>query len=146
MPARLPISSALKRPLSHTVTLRLERSSSSPCRMNMRRRRGRLRECARRQVIIDITNPVAPGLSDLVTPPRQFWGAGERWAFPPMRVVKAFNIIFGLVLAKGGRYDALIAAADANAKARVSSLLESLSLPARDIGGLHMPGHSPQWM
>lgn len=56
-----------------------------------------------------------------------------------MRVVKAFNIIFGLVLAKDGRYDALIAAADANAKARISSLLESLSLPSRDIGGLHMP-------
>ena len=53
-------------------------------------------------------------------------------------VVKAFNTIFGHVLAKGGRLDAFIAADDADAKARVSSFLESLNLRPLDVGGLHM--------
>ena len=53
-------------------------------------------------------------------------------------VVKAFNTIFGHVLAKGGRLDAFIAADDAEAKARVSTFLESLGLRPLDVGGLHM--------
>jgi len=54
------------------------------------------------------------------------------------RVVKAFNTIFGHVLAKGGRLDAFIAADDADAKASVSTFLESLGLRPLDVGGLHM--------
>jgi predicted dinucleotide-binding enzyme len=53
-------------------------------------------------------------------------------------VVKAFNTIFGPVLAKGGRLDAFIAADDAEAKARVSTFLESLGLRPLDVGGLQM--------
>ena len=52
--------------------------------------------------------------------------------------MKAFNTIFGHVLAKGGRLDAFIAADDAEAKARVSTFLESLGLRPLDVGGLHM--------
>jgi predicted dinucleotide-binding enzyme len=91
------------------------------------------------KVIIDITNPVAPDLSGLVTPPGSS-GAQEiaRSAPAGAHVVKAFNTIFGHVLAKGGRLDAFIAADDAGAKARVSTFLDSLGLRPLDVGGLHM--------
>ena len=52
--------------------------------------------------------------------------------------MKAFNTIFGHVLAKGGRLDAFIAGDDAEAKAQVSTFLESLGLRPMDVGGLHM--------
>ena len=71
------------------------------------------------KVIIDITNPVAPDLSGLVTPHGSS-GAQETAKGLPAgaHVVKAFNTIFGHVLAKGGRLDAFIAADDAEAKAQ----------------------------
>lgn len=91
------------------------------------------------KVIIDITNPVAPDLSGLVTPSGSS-GAQEiaRGAPAGASVVKAFNTLFGHVLARGERLDAFIAADDAQAKARVSTLLESLGLRPLDVGGLHM--------
>lgn len=91
------------------------------------------------KVIIDITNPVAPDLAGLVTPHRSS-GAQETAKNLPAgaHVVKAFNTIFGHVLAKGGRLDAFIAADDAEAKARVSTFLETLGLRPFDVGGLHM--------
>lgn len=78
------------------------------------------------KVIIDITNPVAPGLSGLVTPHGSS-GAQEIAKVAPTsaHVVKAFNTLFGHVLAKDKRLDAFIAADDAHAKARVSTFLES---------------------
>jgi 8-hydroxy-5-deazaflavin:NADPH oxidoreductase len=91
------------------------------------------------KLIIDITNPVAPDLSGLVTPHGSS-GAQETAKGLPAgaHVVKAFNTIFGHVLAKGGRLDAFIAGDDAEAKARVSTFLESLGLRPLDVGGLHM--------
>jgi hypothetical protein len=91
------------------------------------------------KVIIDITNPVAPDLSGLVTPHGSS-GAQEIAKIAPAsaHVVKAFNTLFGHVLAKGGRLDAFIAADDPEAKARVSTFIESLGLRPLDIGGLHM--------
>jgi len=91
------------------------------------------------KLIIDITNPVAPDLAGLVTPEGSS-GAQEIAKNLPagVHVVKAFNTIFGHVLAKGGRLDAFLAADDAEAKARVSTLLESLGLRPLDVGGLHM--------
>ena len=91
------------------------------------------------KVIIDIANPVAPDLSGLVTPHGSS-GAQETAKGLPAgaHVVKAFNTIFGHVLAKGGRLDAFIAADDAEAKARASTFLESLGLRPLDVGGLHM--------
>jgi predicted dinucleotide-binding enzyme len=91
------------------------------------------------KVIIDITNPVAPDMSGLVTPHGSS-GAQEIAKAAPTgaHVVKAFNTIFGHVLAKGGRLDAFIAADDADAKARVSTFIESLGLRPLDVGGLHM--------
>ncbi|WP_248799308.1 NADPH-dependent F420 reductase [Pseudomonas sp. MWU13-2105] len=91
------------------------------------------------KVIIDITNPVAPDLSGLVTPHGSS-GAQEiaKGAPASAHVVKAFNTLFGQVLAKDKRLDAFIAADDAHAKARVSTFLESLGLRPLDVGGLQM--------
>jgi predicted dinucleotide-binding enzyme len=91
------------------------------------------------KVIIDITNPVTPDMSGLVTPHGSS-GAQETAKGLPAgaHVVKAFNTIFGHVLAKGGRLDAFIAGDDAEAKARVSTFLESLGLRPLDVGGLQM--------
>ncbi|OIQ77876.1 prephenate dehydrogenase [mine drainage metagenome] len=91
------------------------------------------------KVIVDITNPIAPDLSGLVSPAGSS-GAQEIAKRAPAgaHVVKAFNTIFGHVLAKGGCLDAFIAADDVEAKARVSTFLESLGLRPFDVGGLHM--------
>lgn len=91
------------------------------------------------KVIIDVTNPVAPDLSGLLTPSGSS-GAQEIAKVVPAgaHVVKAFNTLFGHVLARGGRLDAFIAADDTEAKAHVSTFLDSLELRPLDIGGLHM--------
>ena len=91
------------------------------------------------KVIIDVTNPVAPDMSGLVTPHGSS-GAQEIAKGTPAgaHVVKAFNTIFGHVLAKGGHLDAFLAADDPEAKARVSTFLESLGLRPLDVGGLPM--------
>ena len=91
------------------------------------------------KVIIDVTNPVAPDMAGLVTPHGSS-GAQEIAKGTPAgaHVVKAFNTIFGHVLAKGGHLDAFLAADDPEAKARVSTFLESLGLRPLDVGGLHM--------
>lgn len=91
------------------------------------------------KVIIDISNPVAADLLGLVTPSGSSGAQETARGLPPgAHVVKAFNTIFGHVLEKGGRLDAFIAADDAEAKALVSTFLESLGLRPLDIGGLHM--------
>jgi predicted dinucleotide-binding enzyme len=91
------------------------------------------------KVIIDITNPVAPDLSGLVTPHGSSGAQEIAKGLPATaHVVKAFNTVFGHVLAKNGRLDAFIAADDAEAKARVSTFIESLGLRPLDVGGLHM--------
>ncbi len=65
------------------------------------------------KVIIDITNPVSPDGTGLVTPDGSS-GAQEiaKGASAGAHVVKAFNTLFGHVLARGGRLDAFIAADD----------------------------------
>ena len=91
------------------------------------------------KVIIDISNPVAADLSGLVTPAGSSAAQEIARAAPAgAQVVKAFNTLFGHVLAKGGRLDALIAADDKAAKARVAGFLDSLELRPLGVGGLHM--------
>ena len=91
------------------------------------------------KVIIDITNTASPDLSGLVSPAGSS-GAQEIAKIAPAsaHVVKAFNTLFGHVLAKGGRLDTFIAADDPEVKARVSTFIESLGLRPLDVGGLHM--------
>jgi 8-hydroxy-5-deazaflavin:NADPH oxidoreductase len=91
------------------------------------------------KVIVDITNPISPDLTGLVTPDGSS-GAQEiaKGAPAGAHVVKAFNTLFGHVLARGGRLDAFIAADDPEAKARVSTFIASLGLRPFDVGGLQM--------
>lgn len=91
------------------------------------------------KVIIDVTNPLSPDLTGLVTPPGSS-GAQELAKHLPAgtHLVKAFNTLFGHVLAKREHLDAFLAGDDAAAKARVSTFLESLGLRPLDVGGLHM--------
>jgi len=93
------------------------------------------------KVIVDITNPVAPDLSGLVTPAGSSAAQEIARAAPAgAHGVKAFNTLFGHVLARGGRLDAFIAADDGEAKARVSAFIDSLGLRPLDVGALHMAG------
>ena len=91
------------------------------------------------KVILDITNPISPDATGLVTPHGSS-GAQEiaRGLPAGAHVVKAFNTLFGHVLARGGRLDVFIAADDSDAKDRAAAFIESLGLRPLDIGGLHM--------
>jgi 8-hydroxy-5-deazaflavin:NADPH oxidoreductase len=95
------------------------------------------------KIIIDITNPVTPDMTGLVTPDGSS-GAQEIAKAAPAgaHVVKAFNTLFANVLAAGpaeGRpLDVFIAGDDAQAKAQISVFVESLGLRPFDAGPLPM--------
>ena len=89
------------------------------------------------KVIIDITNTSNRDATGLVTRDDTS-GAQEiaKAAPPSAHVVKAFNTVFGHILAQGGPLDVLLAGDDAQAKTSVSTLIESLGLRPLDAGGL----------
>ncbi|NMP25640.1 NAD(P)-binding domain-containing protein [Rahnella sp. SAP-1] len=91
------------------------------------------------KIIIDISNPISSDVTGLVTPGGSS-GAQEIAKCVPAsaHVVKAFNTLFGHVLARTVALDAFIAADDPQAKARVSTFLERLGLRPFDVGGLQM--------
>ena len=95
------------------------------------------------KIVIDITNPVTPDITGLVTPDGSS-GAQEIAKAAPAgaHVVKAFNTLFANVLAAGpaeGRpLDVFIAGDNAPAKAQVSVFIESLGLRPFDAGPLPM--------
>jgi predicted dinucleotide-binding enzyme len=95
------------------------------------------------KIIIDITNPISPDFKGFVTPDGTS-GAQEIAKAAPSsaHVVKAFNTLFADVLADGpadGRpVDVFIAGDDAQAKADVSTFIESLGLRPMDTGELPM--------
>jgi 8-hydroxy-5-deazaflavin:NADPH oxidoreductase len=96
------------------------------------------------KVIVDITNPFDPtDLTGLVTPAGSSAAQEIAKAAPAgAHVVKAFNTLFGHVLAapqaEGHPLDVFVAGDDAEAKARVSSFIESLALRPLDTGDLKM--------
>ena len=96
------------------------------------------------KVIVDITNPFdRADFSGLVTPDDSSAAQEIAKAAPAgAHVVKAFNTVFGQVLAArkaGDRpLDVFIAGDDDGAKARVSAFIESLGLRPLDTGGLKM--------
>jgi len=91
------------------------------------------------KVIIDITNPFNADATALVTPDGTSGAQQIAKAAPASApVVKAFNAVFGHVLAEGRPLDVLIAGDDAQAKASVSAFIESLGLRPLDTGGLAM--------
>ena len=91
------------------------------------------------KVIIDVTNPINSDATGTVTPAGSSGAQAIAKAAPAgALVVKAFNTLFGHVLARGGRLDAFIAADDPEAKARVSTFIASLGLRPLDVGDLWM--------
>ena len=58
--------------------------------------------------------------------------------------MKAFNTIFGGVLAEDKPLDVFFAGDSAEAKARVAAFLESLDMRPLDAGGLEM-AHALEW-
>ena len=91
------------------------------------------------KVIIDITNPMKADASGLTTPDGTSAAQEIARAAPASaHVVKAFNTVFGHVLAAGGPLDVLLAGDDERAKASVSGFIESLGLRPLDAGGLQM--------
>jgi predicted dinucleotide-binding enzyme len=91
------------------------------------------------KVIIDISNTSNADATGLVTPDGTS-GAQEIAKAAPAsaHVVKAFNTVFGHILAQGGPLDVLFAGDDARAKASVSAFIESLRLRPLDAGGLEV--------
>jgi len=87
------------------------------------------------KVLVDISNPFNADASGLVTSSS---AAEEMAAVAPesAHVVKAFNTIFGHVLAKGTQLDAFIAGDSAEAKSAVGAFLDSVDLRPLDAGGL----------
>ncbi|MEV4241648.1 NAD(P)-binding domain-containing protein [Nocardia sp. NPDC049737] len=91
------------------------------------------------KVIIDISNTFDADATGLVTPDGTS-GAQEIAKAAPAsaHVVKAFNTVFGHVLAQDRRLDVLFAGDDARAKVGVATFIESLGLRPLDVGGLEM--------
>ncbi|MGW3429630.1 NADPH-dependent F420 reductase [Streptomyces melanosporofaciens] len=91
------------------------------------------------KIIVDITNPFNPTATGLITPDgtsiaQQVAGAAPKSA----HVVKAFNTIFGHVLAEDRPLDVFMAGDDAQAKASLSAFIESTGLRPLDTGDLKM--------
>jgi 8-hydroxy-5-deazaflavin:NADPH oxidoreductase len=91
------------------------------------------------KVIVDITNAFNSSATGLVTPEGTS-GAEEIAKAAPAsaQVVKAFNTIFGNVLAQGRSVDVFIAGDDERAKASMSAFIESMGLRPLDTGDLKM--------
>lgn len=87
------------------------------------------------KILVDITNPFNDDASGLVS---NSSASQEIAAAAPesAHVVKAFNTIFGHVLATGTALDAFIAGDSAEAKSAVAAFLESMELRPLDAGGL----------
>jgi 8-hydroxy-5-deazaflavin:NADPH oxidoreductase len=92
------------------------------------------------KIIVDITNPFNADATGLETADGTSVAQEIAKVAPTSaHVVKAFNTIFGHVLAQEGRnMDALFAGDDAHAKTSVSTFIESLGLRPLDVGGLGM--------
>ncbi len=91
------------------------------------------------KILVDITNPFNADGTGLMTKPGSSMSQEIAAAAPETaRVVKAFNTIFGHVLAQEKPLDAFFAGESTEAKAEVAAFLESLDLRPLDTGGLEM--------
>jgi predicted dinucleotide-binding enzyme len=97
------------------------------------------------KILIDITNPFNADASGVVTTPGNSVSQQIAAVAPESaHVVKAFNTIFGGVIAQDKPLDAFFAGDDAGAKARVSAFLATLDMRALDAGTLEM-AHALEW-
>ena len=97
------------------------------------------------KILVDITNPFNADASGLVTTAgnsvaQQIAAAASKDA----HVVKAFNTIFGGVLAQDESVDAFFAGDSAEAKTSVAAFLDSLDMRPLDAGGLEM-AYALEW-
>ncbi|MEV0072201.1 NAD(P)-binding domain-containing protein [Amycolatopsis sp. NPDC050768] len=91
------------------------------------------------KIIVDITNPFNATGTGLAVPHNTSIAQSVAEAAPASaHVVKAFNTLFRHVLAQGGPVDVFMAGDDVQAKASVSTFIESLGLRPRDTGDLSM--------
>ncbi len=95
------------------------------------------------KVVVDITNPFNPSATGVVTPDGTSVAQEVAQAAPESaHVVKAFNTVFGHVLAQGRPLDVFIAGDDVQAKASTAAFIESIGLRPMDTGDLKMA----QWL
>jgi predicted dinucleotide-binding enzyme len=91
------------------------------------------------KVIVDISNPFNPRRHRAGHPGRYLHRAAVARAAPASaHVIKAFNTIFGTVLARGGPLDVFLAGDDAQAKASMAAFIQSMGLRPLDTGDLTM--------
>jgi predicted dinucleotide-binding enzyme len=91
------------------------------------------------KIVVDITNPFNADATALAVPhDTSVAQLVAEAAAPSTHVVKAFNTLFGHVLAAGDPVDVFIAGDDTQAKASVSAFITSLGLRPRDAGDLSM--------
>jgi 8-hydroxy-5-deazaflavin:NADPH oxidoreductase len=91
------------------------------------------------KIIVDISNPFNPGATGLAIPDGTSIAQEVAKAAPASaQVVKAFNAMFGTVLAQGGPLDVFLAGDDAQAKASMSGFIKSMGLRPLDTGDLTM--------
>lgn len=94
------------------------------------------------KIVIDITNPLSADYMSLTIGHETSAAEQIAAAFPAARIVKAFNTVFAQVLAEGGaladgrHVNVFVAADDADAKTRVSTLAQSMGFAVVDAGGL----------
>jgi predicted dinucleotide-binding enzyme len=97
------------------------------------------------KTLVDITNPFNADASGLVTTADNSLSQQIAAEAPASaHVLKAFNSIFGGVIADGKPVDVLFAGDGSDAKAGFSAFVESLGMRPRDTGGLAMT-HSLEW-
>jgi 8-hydroxy-5-deazaflavin:NADPH oxidoreductase len=91
------------------------------------------------KVIVDICNPFNSAGDGLAIPDGTSIAQEVAEAAPDSAsVVKAFNTVFQVVLAKGQPLDVFIAGDDERAKAGVAEFVKTLKLRPLDVGGLNM--------
>ncbi len=97
------------------------------------------------KILVDITNPFNADATGLVTSAGNSASHQIAAAAPEdSHVVKAFNSIFGGVIAQDQPMDVFFAGDDVEAKARVAEFLASLDMRPLDAGGLEMV-HALEW-
>ena len=97
------------------------------------------------KIVIETTNPFTADASGLVTSPGNSV-ADQIAAVAPAdtRVIKAFNTVFRDVLAADGPLDVFFAGGDADARAKVADLLQSMGMRPLDTGGAEST-HALEW-
>ena len=91
------------------------------------------------KILVDITNPFNADASGLVTTAGNSVSQQIAAVVPEgTHVVKAFNTIFGGVIAEEKPMDVFFAGDGAETKAHVAAFLESLDMRPLDAGGLEM--------